>query len=146
MEDESNIEARLAAHSTSTLSDALDELDSINGIGETVTIRIEGAVPFRRLLLGNGYPKSSQTFANNGRVKTVEITADTGLRAVVTLADRSDLTPIDLPALAQNWIRLTIVDVYPGARFADTCLSYVMPDYEYEEELLLRQQGLLPKR
>jgi len=112
-----------------------------SGIGETITIRIEGAVPFRRLLVGNGYPKSAQSYANNGRVKTVEITADTGLQTVVTLPDRGDVVALDLPAMPQTWIRLTIVDVYPGARFADTCLGFVMPDYEYEEELLLKQQG-----
>jgi hypothetical protein len=32
MEDESNIEARLAAHSTSTLSDALDELGILGAL------------------------------------------------------------------------------------------------------------------
>jgi hypothetical protein len=54
--------------------------------------------------------------------------------------------PVLLPKLARNWIRLRILDVYPGERFADTCMSYVMPDFEYEEELLLKQQGLLPKK
>jgi hypothetical protein len=114
-----------------------------NGIGETITVRIEGAVPFRRLLIANGYPKSAQSYANNGRIKAVEITADTGFSAVFTLPDTSDPMPVALPALAQNWIRLKIVDVYPGERFADTCLSFVTPDFEYEEELLLREQGLL---
>ena len=117
-----------------------------HGIGETITIRIEGAVAFRRLLVGNGYGKSSQTYTNNGRVKTVEITADTGIRAMVNLADRSDILPIDLPELARRWIQLKIVDVYPGERFAETCLSFVVPDFEYEEELLMQQQGLLPKQ
>ncbi len=117
-----------------------------NGIGETITIRIEGAVPFRRLLVGNGYGKSPQTYMRNGRVKTVEITADTGFRTIVTLPDRSDIVPLPLPKLAQNWVRLKILDVYPGERFADTCMSFVMPDFEYEEELLLQKQGLLPKK
>ncbi len=116
-----------------------------NGIGETITIRIEGAVPFRRLLVANGYPKSAQSYANNGRVKTVEITADTGFRTLANLPDRSDILPVELPNLAQHWIQLKIVDVYPGQRFTDTCLSFVTPDFEYEEELLLREQGVLPR-
>lgn len=57
-----------------------------HGIGETITIRIEGAVAFRRLLVGNGYPKSSRTYRNNGRVKTLEITSDTGIKTLVNLA------------------------------------------------------------
>jgi hypothetical protein len=114
-----------------------------HGIGETITIRIEGGGAFRRLLVANGYGKSSRTYTNNGRVKTVEITADTGFTATVHLLDKSETLPVSLPKLAQNWIRLKIIDVYPGERFADTCLSFVTPDFEYEEELLLRQQGLI---
>lgn len=41
---------------------------------------------------------------------------------------------------------MKIVEVYRGKRFADTCLHFLMPDFEYEEELLLKEQGLLPKR
>jgi len=96
-------------------------------------------------LVANGYPKSAQSYANNGRVKTVEITADTGFRTLANLPDRSDILPVELPNLAQHWIQLKIVDVYPGQRFTDTCLSFVTPDFEYEEELLLREQGVLPR-
>ena len=117
-----------------------------HGIGKSIMIRIEGGPAFRRLLVGNGYSKSSQTYASNGRVKTVEITADTGFTTIVNLADRSDLATVNLPALARDWIRVKIVEVYPGKRFADTCLYFLMPDFEYEEELLLKEQGLLPKQ
>lgn len=115
------------------------------GIGETITIRIDGAVAFRRLLVANGYPKSLPTYTDNGRVKTVEITSDTGISARLDFPDRSDIVPVDLPQMAQKWIRLKIVAVYPGDRFADTCLSFLTPDFEFEEELLLQEQGLLKK-
>jgi len=114
-----------------------------HGIGETITIRIEGAVPFRRLLVSNGYGKSVAAYASNGRVKAVEIISDTGIRTTVQLADHTDMQRINLPKTAQDWIRLKIVDVYPGARSTDTCLSFLMPDFEHEEELLLKEQGLL---
>ena len=104
-----------------------------NGVGETITIRVEGGPLFRRLQVGNGYSKSAQTYTNNGRVKTVEVTADTGLRVKLNFDDRSDLTPVDLMGPAREWIRLRIVDVYPGAKFTDTCLSFLMPDFEHEE-------------
>ena len=115
------------------------------GIGETITIRIEGAVAFRRLLVANGYPKSLPSYTDNGRIKTVEITSDTGISARLNFPDRSDIVPVDLPGMAQKWIRLKIVEVYPGDRFADTCLSFLTPDFEYEEELLLQEQRLLKK-
>jgi len=117
-----------------------------HGIGESIMIRVEGGSAFRRLSVGNGYGKSSQTYASNGRVKTVELSADTGFTTIVNLADRSDLATVNLPALARDWIRVKIVEVYPGRRFADTCMHFLMPDFEYEEELLLKEQGLLPKQ
>lgn len=107
-----------------------------HGIGETIMIQIEGAVAFRRLLIANGYSRSPQTFANNGRVKTLEISGDTGFVTTVDLPDRGDIVPVDLAEMAPRWIRLHINDVYPGARFSDTSLSFVMPDYEHEEALL----------
>jgi hypothetical protein len=30
-------------------------------------------------------------------------------------------------------VRAKILDVYPGAKFADTCLSFLMPDLEQED-------------
>lgn len=116
------------------------------GVGETISVRVKGAVPFRRLLVANGYGKSPDTFRDNGRVKTLEIVAGGGVRATVALADRPEIVAVDLPAMAQDWFQAKIVDVYPGARFTDTCLSLLIPDFEYEEELLLKQQNLLKPR
>jgi hypothetical protein len=103
------------------------------GIGETITIRIEDGVAFRRLVINNGYGKSAQTYARNGRIKTVEITSDTGIKARLALPDRRDTVRLMLPKPAKRWVRLKIVEVYPGERHADTCLTYVSPDFEYED-------------
>ncbi len=113
------------------------------GFGETIRIEIKGGPAFRRLLVGNGYAKSPETYRNNARVRTVEIIGDNGLAATLDLPDRSDIVPIELPKMPQNWIELKIVDVYPGVVAANTCLGFLMPDFEHEEELLLRQQGLI---
>src|ERR1700681_2569298 len=51
-----------------------------DGVGETLTIRIDGGLSFRRLLISNGDGKSSQTYANNGRIRTLEITSDAGIQ------------------------------------------------------------------
>jgi hypothetical protein len=95
--------------------------------------------------VANGYGRSAETFRNNGRVKVLEVVSADGMQGRITLPDSVDLQPIVLPGPARDWIGLKIVDVYPGARFRDTCLSFVAPDFEYEEELLLQRQGLLPK-
>lgn len=113
------------------------------GLGEIITIKVDGAVPFRRLLVSNGYQKSPKTFAQNGRVRTVEITSDTGIKATVDFPDKNEMLPVNIPGMAQKWIAFKIVDVYPGERSPNTCLTMLMPDYEHEEELLLREQGLI---
>jgi hypothetical protein len=112
-----------------------------HGFGETITIRIDGGPPFRRLLISNGDGKSSQTSANNGRIKTLEITSDAGIQTIASLIDQNGLLPVHLLKPARHWVQLKIIDVYPGDRFADTCLADVTPDYEYEEELLQGEQG-----
>ena len=112
-----------------------------DGVGETLTIRIDGGPPFRRLLISNGDGKSSQTYANNGRIKTLEITSDAGIHTTASLIDQNGLQPVYLLKPARHWVQLKIIDVYPGDRFADACLAEVVPDYEYEEELLQREHG-----
>ena len=112
------------------------------GLGETIMIKVEGAVPFRRLMVSNGYGKSPETFAQNGRVRTVEITSDTGIKATIEFPDKNEMLPVNIPGMAQKWIQFKIVDVYPGERSPNTCLTMLQPDHEYEEELLLREQGL----
>lgn len=110
------------------------------GVGETVTIRINEGPTFRRMLIGNGYAKSRKSFTENGRVKTLRITTDTGVTTTVDLVDQAGMLPVYLPKPAQRWVRLEIADVYPGTRFADTCLHFLTPDYEYEEEQLQKRQ------
>lgn len=110
------------------------------GVGQSVTIRINGGPAFRRMLIGNGYAKSRRSFTRNGRVKTLRITTDTGVTTTVDLIDQPNALPVYLPQPARRWVRLTIVDVYPGTHYADTCLHLVTPDFEYEEELLQKQQ------
>ncbi len=112
-----------------------------NGTGETITIRMEGGPPFRRLLINNGYAKSDRTYHDNARIKTVEITADSDLHVRTTLADRPGEQQVNLAGMAHHWIKLQVIDIYPGERSADTCLDFISPDYVYEEELLQQQSS-----
>ncbi len=111
-----------------------------HGIGETITIRINGGSSFRRLWIRNGYGKSRKAFNNNSRIKTIEITTDTGVQTTTELVDQNPAVPIYLPMVAEHgWVQLRILDVYPGARYADTCVDAVYPDFEYEESFSKRR-------
>lgn len=110
------------------------------GLYEQVTISFPGEPVFRRLYVENGYGKSARSYAENARPRTVDINASNGFALRLQLADTAAPQYLNLPGAAGiGWIRLTVIDIYPGSKYQDTCMSYLMPDFEYEEELL--QQG-----
>lgn len=116
-----------------------------DGSGESVTITIQGGSAFRRLIVHNGYGKSQAAYFNNSRPRTVEIATDTGERFQEILPDSPSGYYLMLPAPAEyRQIRLTVLDVYTGRKYADTCLGDILPDFEYEELLLQREQSDQP--
>lgn len=101
------------------------------GIGETVTIRFKPAVRVQEFTFLNGYPKTEETFKNNTRVRQLRIQTSDGFATVVTVPDTKDDHKIKLPRPAKpQWVRFTIVEVYPGARGADTCIAGILPNLE----------------
>lgn len=107
------------------------------GRGETISIRVDGGIPFRRLLVRNGYGKSRETYFNNNRPRIVEFRTDTGVRTRRELPDQNAPIPVYLPELGNHRrIDMTILTVYPGSKYDDTCFDFIVPDFEYEEKLL----------
>jgi hypothetical protein len=101
-----------------------------------IELRIDRGSAFRRLLLQNGYGKSPEVYRNNSRPKTIEISTDNGKSGSAVLPDHHELVAIQLPSVGEyRVVRIKIVDVYPGEKYGDICLDYLMPDFEYEETL-----------
>ncbi len=101
------------------------------GIGETITIRLKPPVRLQELTFVNGFPMSEETFRNNSRVKQLRIQTSDGLATVVTLPDKAEPHTIKLPRpVKPQWVRFSIVDVYPGAKGSDTCLAGIQPNLE----------------
>jgi len=108
-----------------------------NGEGQSIEMRIKGGSDFRRILIQNGYGKSTESFRNNGRLKMIEISADGGEKRTATLPDTHDVSIIELPNVGlYRSVTISILDVYQGAESTDTCVDYISPDFEYEETLL----------
>ncbi|WP_156137403.1 MULTISPECIES: NADase-type glycan-binding domain-containing protein [Methyloceanibacter] len=101
-----------------------------NGEGESIRIETAPAVSVYAVVIRNGYQRSASTFSNNGRVEVVEIEA-AGRKERYTLRDDpgSQRLALSQPAKAAT-ITVRIVSVYPGARYADTCLSGLLLDLE----------------
>lgn len=113
-----------------------------DGIGQTITIRVNNGSSFSRLQIGNGYGKTRKSYRENGRIKDVRITTNSGIDTTTRLPDQNGILPFFLPASAEyKWVRLEILSVYRGSRYRDTCLDFVMPDFEYDEQLLQSRQN-----
>lgn len=115
------------------------------GIGEAITLRIDNGAVFRRLIIANGYGKSEKSYFENARVRILHVTTDTGLSTSVMLPDQPQAVLLPLPQVGEfRWVRLEIGDIYTGSRYQDTCLNYLGPDFEYEDELAARQPAPAP--
>lgn len=100
-------------------------------VGQWVRDGYAEPMKIRRILITNGYAKSPETFRNNGRVKRVAIETSDGVKMIASLKDRREFQEIRLPRVARaKWVKVTIEDVYPGARSSDVCLSQVGVDLE----------------
>ncbi len=93
------------------------------GIGQSVTVHQKPVRKIGTIMFVNGYAKTPETFRANGRVKRARIETSGGAARTVTLKDTAEMEEIKIPPARVSWIRLTIVDVYPGERHADTCIS-----------------------
>lgn len=115
-----------------------------NGEGQEIEIAIFDASPFRRITIQNGYAKSQKVYQNNGRIRTIEVQTDRGDRFRTQLPDTPSAVIVNLPQLAEyRGIYIKVIDVYPGAKYQDTCLNFISPDLEYERYLEFESQGLL---
>ena len=93
------------------------------GIGQTITVHQKPQQVIGTVMITNGYAKTPQTFRANGRVKTARIETSGGVVRTVTLKDTAEMEEIKVPPSKVSWIKLTILDVYPGERHSDTCVS-----------------------
>ena len=100
------------------------------GIGQSVTLHHDPPQLLRTIHITAGYAKSDDAYRNNGRVKKALIETDRGLKQTVTLKDVRASQKIVIPKARIAWVRLTILEVFPGARGTDTCMSEFLTNLE----------------
>lgn len=95
------------------------------GLGESV--RFDFAQPTRlaRIEIANGNQKTKVTFTADPRVRTIKLEYSSGATQFVELRDTEDLQYLNTLQTSTEWIRLTIVSVYPNYTTPDTSLSEV---------------------
>jgi hypothetical protein len=100
------------------------------GAGQSVTFHQNPANVVGKVMVTNGYARTEQTFRDNGRVKRARIETSGGAKKEIVLKDQRAPQTISFSPSRVGWIRLTILDVYPGSRHQDTCISLFSPDIE----------------
>jgi hypothetical protein len=100
------------------------------GIGEWVEIEPTKPTPLFAISISPGFQSTNkpERFEQNGRPSRVEIALNGENRFTATLGDKpeSQLIPILGYTKPVAKIRITILDVFPGTRFSDTCISRVV--------------------
>ncbi len=104
-----------------------------DGIGESVTLTLKQPQKVTRLYIANGYrkdptDKGREVFLNNNRVKRMSVSFDGGKPFQAILPDGlHERGIIEVPKTfgPAKTIKLTIEEVYRGAKFRDTCISGV---------------------
>lgn len=118
-------------------SGAWCEGEAGQGIGVGLEVSFDPSTPtgrpyaFDHLVISNGYDRSTRTFMQNSRIKQIEIRTDDGDSWVRTLRDETGPQKVNLGKIIRpHGILITILDIYPGQKYQDTCLSYLMPGFK----------------
>jgi hypothetical protein len=95
------------------------------GLGEWVLFEFSRQVVLTRVEVANGYQKDEDRFLGNPRVKAMEVAYSNGTTQLINLLDTEEFQSITPTRQPVEWVKLTIVSVYPGEEWDDTALSEV---------------------
>jgi hypothetical protein len=95
-----------------------------SGAGETLTYRFSSSVHLVRIDLVNGYAKTAELRADNGRIRGVVILTDRRtLRAI--LSDTASRQRLDRDFGMTSEVTLRVTSIFPGARYTDLALTEI---------------------
>lgn len=96
-----------------------------DGIGESVTFKKDNPFLVKKIIINNGYKKSENLYKANNRVKNIKITFSDGSELIKELSNNfSKVDTFELDYEKETkWIKFTILDVYEGTKYEDTCIT-----------------------
>lgn len=101
--------------------------DGVDGNGEDteITVSLSESCEIRYIVISNGRASSDQLFEENGRVFQLEISTVNHPTKVVELPDENIPIAISMDdwGIVSTEIMFKIISVYPGSKYADTCIS-----------------------
>jgi hypothetical protein len=100
------------------------------GIGESITLHQKPQQPVSAIFIVNGYSDTPDVFLANGRVKKARLETSGGYKRTINLKDTPKEQMFKFPHEKLAWLRMTILEAYPGKRHQDTCVSMFYFNYE----------------
>ncbi len=102
-----------------------------NGVNEWLKFDFVFPINITSISIWNGFKKSLALYKANGRVKKVLITTSNGEEKTVILSDKFEEQSMPVSfSQSFTWLKLTILEVYPGLKYKDTCISSVTFEQE----------------
>jgi F5/8 type C domain-containing protein len=98
-----------------------------DGVGEWIQLTSNNEFEVSSIYIENGYKKSSDLYLKNNRVKKAKLEFSNGETKIVTFEDTEGLIPpigFEEP-IKTNYVKLTILEVYKGTKYSDTCISEI---------------------
>ena len=100
------------------------------GIGESFVIENTWATVYKTLLIMNGYISYERPFLykQNGRIKKIRVTGMvSGKEKVLDVLDTPHPQSVDISFITEpEDVRITIEEVYPGTKYDDTCIHFMI--------------------
>lgn len=96
-----------------------------SNVGVSLTYRFAREMPLARITVVNGDARSERDFANNERVRRLQVRAGSWV-ASWELKDTRDPQSIDVDAGAVSAVTLEVEATYPGTTFKDVAISEVI--------------------
>lgn len=107
-----------------SLNTAWVEGEAGNGINEWIEIELNNEYLVDNLLIFPGYGKSFKLFKANSRLKKIKLSWNNKSK-IVKFEDLFATKCIPIHDLTKK-IKITILDVHPGSKYSDTCVSELM--------------------
>lgn len=108
---------------------AWNEGVSGHGAGEWLMLESDHDQVVTGINILAGYAKNADIYQQNNRIKTLKVECADGTSKVFRLEDRSDYASyhdlaFDKPVRTKS-IKFTVIDIYPGSKYEDTCISEI---------------------
>ncbi len=101
-----------------------------SGVGEWIMLTFPGRFTIERISMSVGFDRDDDIFFANNRVKRATLSFSNGDDVTLDFADARGMQSKPIPrvrgkAVETSFVKITIDEIYPGARYNDTCVAEI---------------------